>query len=306
VPFDVSGEPHSAAFFNPQRDFWWNDDYLELLGRRFGLSTVQTVLDVGAGVGHWGALLLPLLAPEATITGVERDPRWVADATRRASELSIDDRCSYLEGVAEALPFQDGSFDLVTCQTLLIHVPDVAAVVGEMLRVLRPGGLLLVAEPNNLAGQLIANSATADQTVEELVERFEFALIYERGKTALGEGNSSVGDLLPGYFARAGLKDVQTFLNDKTFELVPPYSTPAQQALHGAIVADADVQSWSGLTEAETRRCYLAGGGNEETFADRWQRRLDEARSIVRGLSSDSLDTAGGGIQYVVAGRRPA
>lgn len=306
MPFDESEERHSAAFFNPQRDFWWNDDYLELLGRRFGLSAVRTALDVGAGVGHWGALLLPLLAPEATITGVERDPRWVADASRRASELSIDDRCSYREGVAEALAFQDGSFDLVTCQTLLIHVADVAAVVSEMVRVLRPGGLLLVAEPNNLAGQLIAHNTTADQTVEELVERFEFALTYERGKAALGEGNNSVGDLLPGYFARAGLEDVQTFLNDKTFELVPPYSSPAQQALRDAILADADLESWSGLTEAATRRCYLAGGGSEATFADRWQRRVDEARNIARELISRSLDTAGGGLQYVVAGRRPA
>ncbi|MGA9860021.1 MAG: hypothetical protein WBQ18_19300 [Solirubrobacteraceae bacterium] len=35
---DPDGKPHSAAFFNPQRDFWWNDDYLQLLAARFELG----------------------------------------------------------------------------------------------------------------------------------------------------------------------------------------------------------------------------------------------------------------------------
>ena len=52
---------------------------------------------------------------------------------------------------------------------------------------------------------LVADSTTADEPVAELVERIEFALICERGKAAVGEGNSSVGDLLPGMLAQAGL-----------------------------------------------------------------------------------------------------
>lgn len=69
MTFDASEERHSAAFFNPQRDFWWNDDYLRLLAARFGLSDVRSVLEVGSGVGHWGTLLLPLLSPDATLVG---------------------------------------------------------------------------------------------------------------------------------------------------------------------------------------------------------------------------------------------
>jgi len=164
---------------------------------------------------------LPLLATEATIVGVERDPRWVQRARVRATELGVADRCRYVPGVAESLAFDDETFDLVTCQTLLIHVPDVPAVLGEMCRVLRPGGLLLVAEPNNLASVLVADSTTGNQPTDQRVERAAFTLICERGKAALGEGDNSVGDLLPGYFAQAELMDIQTFLNDKTFALVP-------------------------------------------------------------------------------------
>lgn len=303
-PANLSDEPHSAAYLNAQRDFWWNLDYLQLLAGRLGLGDVRSVLDVGAGVGHWGTVLLPLLAMDATIVGVERDARWVQRARERASKLGVADRCRYVQGVAESLEFDHETFDLVTCQTLLIHVADVPTVLGEMCRVLRPGGLLLVAEPNNLAGMLVADSTTGDQPTDKLVERVAFALICERGKAALGEGDNSVGDLLPGYFAQAGLLDIQTFLNDKTFALVPPYSSPAQRALRTAMLEDAKSDRWVGRSASDTKRYYLAGGGDENEFEVRWQRRLSEAREAAHRLTANQLHTAGGGLQYVVSGRR--
>lgn len=301
----TSEEPHSAQFFNAQRDFWWNGDYLQLLGDRLALGGVRSALDVGAGVGHWGALLLPLLASDARIAGVERDPRWVKHAQARAAELGIAERCRYVAGVAEALDFEGESFDLVTCQTLLIHVADISAVLGEMRRVLRAGGLLLVAEPNNIASTLVADSISSHESVEELVERVEFAVICERGKAALGEGDNSVGDLLPGYFARAGLTDIQTYLNDKTFSLVPPYTSPEQSALKDAMLEDAAQQRWI-WPRSVAKRYYLAGGGEEHAFESRWQRRLNRTYEAARQLTANQLHTAGGGIEYVVAGRRAA
>ena len=275
MTFDASEEPHSAAFFNPQRDFWWNGDYLDLLRDRLRLHEVRSALDVGAGIGHWGALLLPMLAPEANITGVERDTRWVERARERSAEHGVADRCRYVQGVAESLEFDDESFDLVTCQTLLIHVRDVPAVLGEMCRVLRPGGVLLVAEPNNIAGILVADSTTHAQPPEARIERVAFALICERGKAALGEGDDSVGDLLPGYFAEAGLIDIETRLNDKAFSLFPPYAPPEQQALKAAILEDVAARRWI-WPKSDTRRYYLAGGGTEDQFEPRWRRRLDQ------------------------------
>ncbi len=106
--------------------------------------------------------------------------------------------------MAEALPFDDETFDLVTCQTLLIRVADVPTVIAEMVRVLRRGGVLLVAEPNNLAGQLVADSTTRDYTSEELVERVAFALLCERGKATLGEGDNSGGVSCPAILRALG------------------------------------------------------------------------------------------------------
>ena len=247
---------------------------------------------------------MPLLATEARIVGVERDPRWVERARVRATELGVADRCRYVQGVAESLKFDAETFDLVTCQTLLIHVADVHAVLGEMCRVLRPGGLLLVAEPNNLASVLVADSTTGSQPTDERVERVAFTLICERGKAALGEGDNSVGDLLPGYFAQAELVDIQTFLNDKTFALVPPYAPPEQQALRTAMLEDAKSDRWGGRSATDAKRYYLAGGGVKDEFEPRWQRRLSEDREAARQLTANQLHTAGGGLQYVVSGRR--
>src|SRR3954451_2776793 len=113
---------HSAVWFGDQRDFWWNRDFLELVARRLGLDRVRSVLDVGAGVGHWGRTLAAVLPDDARVTGVDPEPQWVEEATRRADAAGVGARFTYGAGAVEALPFEDASFDLVTCQTVLIHV----------------------------------------------------------------------------------------------------------------------------------------------------------------------------------------
>ena len=253
---------------------------------------------MGTGEGP----LLPVLSPTAALVGVERDPRWVAKAREVATQQGFSDRCRFVEGVAEALPCPDQSFDLVTCQTLLIHVADPAAVIAEMQRVVAPGGTVLLSEPNNLVGMLLADSATADMAVAELVEGVAFALICERGKAAVGEGNSSVGDLLPGMLAEAGLSDIRSMLNDKAFALVPPYEPDDQRALRTVMIDNADIDHWIWSRE-DARRYFLAGGGHEPEFQPRWQRRLDEARRTAQELAAGRLHTAGGGIHYLISGR---
>jgi SAM-dependent methyltransferase len=295
--------PHSAAYFNEQRDFWWNADYLQLVARRLRLSDVSSALDVGAGIGHWGRALMAVLAANAHLMSLERDARWVAAARQAAADTQLVDRCEYRQGIAEALPFDDATFDLVTCQTLLIHVADPTVVIAEMRRVLRPGGVVLLSEPNNLAGALVADSVTAGRSLAAVVEHVEFVLTCERGKQALGEGNSSVGDLLPGYLHNAGFRDIQSFLNDKTDQLVPPYERPDERALAQAIITSSEERRWT-WTEDDARRYFAAGGGQAEDFDRRWQRRLSEQEELAQQLRDGRLHGSGGGIHYLISGRR--
>ena len=299
----MSDAPHSAAYFGEFRDYWWNKDHLRLCVERIGLRDVRTVLDVGSGQGHWGRLLAPLLHPEITLTGIDREPEWVAEATRRAREAGLDHRFRYLEGDATALPFEDDSFDLVTCQTVLIHLADPAAAIREMARVARPGGVLLASEPNNRSLTLIHTNVTADAPVEEVVDLVRFYVTCERGKVALGLGNSSLGDVLPGILTAAGLTDVQVFLSDKPSTLVPPYATEEQQTLRDQIIDDSDEPF--GWSADEARRYWLAGGGAAEEFEAAWERRCAEARALARAAEAGTLHEAGGHVLYLVAGRVP-
>src|SRR3954451_12430643 len=285
--------PHSALFFRAERDFWWNLDHIEVWARRVGLEDVRSVLDVGSGVGHWGRLLSHVLAPDATVVGIDREPRWVEEATVNAAEAGLADRFSYRAASAEEIPFEDESFDLVTCQTLLIHVADARAVIDEMIRVTKPGGLVVAAEPNNRALTLMVTSESEDRSLEERLDVVRFYVTCEEGKIALGEGNSSLGDLVPGYFNDAGLEDIKACQSDKVSLMVPPYASPDQQALREAYLADAETGGW-GWTKEEARRYFDAGGGEAGEFDAMWERRLEEARRLAAAIEDGTYNAAGG------------
>ena len=221
---------HSAEWFGDTRDDWWNLDFLRLMTTRWKLDGVRDVLDVGCGVGHWGMLLASVLPEDARVTGVDREPTWIEEARGRALARGIGDRFAYQQGVAERLPFPDDAFDLTTCQTVLIHLADPAAAIAEMRRVTRPGGLVAAAEPNNLTDSLLLDSISRQASVDDIVDLVGFQLICERGKVALGEGDNSLGDRVPGLFVAQGLTNVEVFVNDRAIAVAPPYATRAQRA----------------------------------------------------------------------------
>jgi len=74
---------NSAEYFGDTRDFWWNRDFIELMATRRRLAEVRDVLDVGCGVGHWGALLGAVLPQEARVTVHRARPRGCARLSER-------------------------------------------------------------------------------------------------------------------------------------------------------------------------------------------------------------------------------
>src|SRR3989344_8725537 len=122
MPTKTRRKRHSEEYFGEQRDYWWNYDFLELMSKRWKLDDVHLVLDVGCGIGHWGQLLAPILPKYSKVIGIDRESDWIDKAQVRAKKLGLDKQYSYQKGTAQNLPFEDNHFDLVTCQTLLIHV----------------------------------------------------------------------------------------------------------------------------------------------------------------------------------------
>lgn len=98
------------------------------------------VLEVAVGTGR----NLPFYPPEATVTGIELSPAMLAFARQRAADLGLE--ADLRTGDAQALPFADAAFDTVVCALSLCTIPDPATAIGEMRRVLVPGGRLLLVD----------------------------------------------------------------------------------------------------------------------------------------------------------------
>jgi predicted O-methyltransferase YrrM len=295
-------DTHSAQWLlDDLRDEWWDHDHLRLIAARLGLDRVRSVLDVGCGIGHWTFLLASVLDPDTQLTGVDWEPRWIRDATSRAEERGGSDRFRFLEGDATELDFEDASFDLVTCQTLLMHVADPRAAIRELLRVTKPGGLVLASEPNNLTASVMRSSTNLDAPIEDMVESVRFVLTCERGKAALGEGVDSIGNLVPGYLAQAGAVAIQTFISDKTHAVYPPYNSDRQQALCAFLAEGPGRTYWP---REKSKRYFLAGGGTEDEFDRAWEREAADSRRVAAAVQAATFHTTGGFILYLTAGRR--
>lgn len=301
---ETSGrKPHSAEFFNDMRDHWWNRDFLELMARRLELARVGSVLDVGCGVGHWGRVLAAVLAPSARLIGVDREAQWVAKATENAERAGLGSRFSYQQGDATALPFADGTFDMVTCQTVLMHLPDARAGLREMMRVVKPGGLVLAVEPCNMASMAICTSVTDTFPADVVADTWRFHLLCHRGKRALGLGFNSVGDLLPGYMAELGAQDLKVYMADRATPMLPPYELPHQQAERKQF-RDWYAREFWVWEKSETKRYFMAGGGSETEFERLWQMAGRQMAAEIAATDAGTFHCANPHITYLVSGRK--
>lgn len=97
-------------------------------------------LEVAVGTG----LNLPFYGPDVRLTAIDLSPAMLEIARKRAAELGRE--ADMREGDAHQLPFEDASFDSVVCTLSLCNIPDPDRAVGEMKRVLRPGGRLILVD----------------------------------------------------------------------------------------------------------------------------------------------------------------
>lgn len=112
----------------------WVDPVLDAAGVR----ARQDVLDVACGTGIVARRAAERVGPTGHVAGLDLNPAMLAVASRLRPDVT------WRQGDVAALPFDDDSFDVVTCQSAAMFFPDLIGALREMGRVTRPGGVVAV------------------------------------------------------------------------------------------------------------------------------------------------------------------
>jgi ubiquinone/menaquinone biosynthesis C-methylase UbiE len=299
---EIKAKGHSEEYFGDYRDYWYNFDFLELMAKRWELTNVKNLLDVGCGQCHWTRVISSFLEKGSFVTAVDSDSKWSRE-NARLSEFFAEKDISFQikEADIKKLPFENDSFDAVTCQTVLIHIQNPLEALREMRRVLKPNGILICAEPNNIIASVLKNSLTASYNIEEIIERFTFGLVKEKGKINLGLGDNSLGDLIPELFSQLKLKDIQSYISDKTNFVIPPYQSKEMQAMISLKLEN----KYKEFAESETKVQFATFGNKYDSVLQSVNEKKNSYHSELTGaLDEQTYFDGGGALMYLVSGRK--
>lgn len=174
----------------------------DVVAEASGAGPGSRVLDIACGTG---ALSRRLAQAGASVTGTD----LAAPMLAVARELSVG--IAFMEGSADALPFPDGSFDVVTSQQGLQFFPDRPAALAEMRRVLQPGGRLVVAcwSDHTQGAFLLIDQALGRHMGDEVAAMIRAPFVIDRES------------ILEGLLADAGFCDVNVWTETIAARYVP-------------------------------------------------------------------------------------
>ncbi len=201
APLDTNAYPLSSDDFEQARlvrQAAWVAPHTEQFFRSAGIGPGQRVLELGSGVGDVSLILARLVGPTGTVVGVERDPRSLARASARMRELGLA-QVRIVQTDVLALPAAE-SFDAGVGRYILMYMKDPAAVVKEVARRVRPGGVV----------------AFLDTSFRTFLEECEGLPLWREAAEIMRETfrrsgtNTEMGAQLSAVFVRAGLPAPET------------------------------------------------------------------------------------------------
>jgi len=140
------------------------------LARALELIPAPLVFDVATGTGRLPRALLRQPDFDGRVIGLDRSRRMLREAVHRTAQFA--DRLTYVWQDAQRLPFEDDTFDAVTCLEALEFMPNPRAVLAELVRTLRPGGVLLVTNRIGRDAALLPGRAFPRNEFEQVLREF--------------------------------------------------------------------------------------------------------------------------------------
>lgn len=214
------------------------------------LSPGLDLLDIGSGPGTITVDFAERLAP-GKVLGIDASADIVSSATRLAEERALGN-VSFRAGNAYALDLADDSVDIAHAHQVLQHVADPVAVLREMARVVRPGGVV-AARDVDYGGAI---------WFPELPGLALWGRLYDAVHRA-GGGEPNAGRRLRAWSRAAGLTDVTSTAS------VWSFSSDEERAWWGGLWADRALKSDFAIQALETG---LAGQEDLETIAAAWRK----------------------------------
>jgi SAM-dependent methyltransferase len=172
---------------------WVDTEESREIPRLLGLKTESLVLEVGCGSGGYAMYVAESVG--CRLVGVDLNGPGVKNANRLAAEAGLDGRVQFeVCDASERLPFEDASFDAVLSNDVLCHLPGREQVIGEMFRVLKPGGRMLFSDALVIGGMVSHEEIATRSSIgfyvysppgtnEQLMERAGFRQIRVRDTT---------------------------------------------------------------------------------------------------------------------------
>jgi arsenite methyltransferase len=109
------------------------------------LNPGETVLDIGCGAGFDSLMAAEQVGPEGRVIALDMTPEMLEKARRGAEEMGLEN-VDFRRGLAEKLPVEDSSVDVVISNGVINLCPDKMAVMREVNRVLKPGGRIQIGD----------------------------------------------------------------------------------------------------------------------------------------------------------------
>jgi len=274
-------ESHLRKLIIDQRKHMWRDDSIEMYSKWMNLSNGMKVIDVGCGLGYLGWTYWKYFGIGGEYVGVDRSSKLLREASGMSDGWAVDGSALFSTGDAYNLPFPDNYADWTMCQTLLMHLKFPEKALAEMVRVTKPGGLIMCKEPDNITATIAGfYSSTGSLSDRDILENHKIMLIYARGRKKLGFGDMAIALRVPKMMSDAGLVNIDSRCNDVSSFVQPPYETAKQKyqiEMAKKFFESDSTEVNKKRGEKEFKDFFLAGGGSLSSYY-RYIKRMEKRR----------------------------